>query len=136
MEERDVSEELICITCPMGCHLEVERMGNGELAVTGNRCSRGVRYAAEELLAPKRVVSATAALAGGADAGMARLRDLSMVSRLPVRTSIPFPKDGVPGLLQAIYALKVRLPVARGDVLIKDYMGSGVDVIATRTLKA
>jgi CxxC motif-containing protein len=131
-----VSEELICITCPMGCHLEVERLDNGELAVTGNRCVRGVRYANEELLAPRRVVSATAALAGGAVAGAARLRDLAMVSRLPVRTSVPFPRNDVPGLLEAIYELKVELPVARGDVLIKDYKGSGVDVIATRTLRA
>jgi CxxC motif-containing protein len=57
-----------------------------------------------------------------------------MVSRLPVRTSVPFPKNDVPALLEAIYALRVALPVARGDVLIKDYKGSGVDVIATRTL--
>jgi CxxC motif-containing protein len=129
-----VSEELICITCPMGCRLEVDRLENGELAVTGNRCVRGVRYATEELLAPRRVVSATAALAGDAEAGAARLRDLAMVSRLPVRTSVPFPKNDVPALLEAIYALRVALPVARGDVLIKDYKGSGVDVIATRTL--
>jgi len=131
-----VSEELICITCPMGCHLSVDRQDDGSLSVSGNRCGRGVRYAAEELLAPKRVVSATVALAGGPEERAARLRTLTAVSRLPVRTSSAFPKNDVPGLLEAMYALKVRLPVRRGDVLIANYNGSGVDVIATRTMES
>ena len=126
-----MSEQLICITCPLGCHLSIDRQGDGTLAVAGNRCPRGVRYANEELLAPKRVVSATARLAemaGGLGEG------LGAVARLPVRTSAAYPKDGVPALLAEIYRLTVSLPVSRGDVLIKDYAGSGVDVIATRSL--
>ncbi len=129
-----MSEELVCITCPMGCHLSVDRLGDGSLAVSGNRCARGVKYATEELLAPRRVVSATVALAGGGAEKTARLRGLGTVSRLPVRTSSGFPRNEVPGLLKAIYALNVELPVRRGDVLIADYQGSGVDVIATRSL--
>jgi CxxC motif-containing protein len=129
-----VSEELICITCPIGCHLSVDRLDDGNLSVTGNRCARGVKYATEELLAPRRVVSATVALAGSAAEKTARLRGLGTVSRLPVRTSAGFPRNGVPELLKAIYALDVGLPVRRGDVLIADYQGSGVDVIATRSL--
>ncbi len=135
-EESVVSEELICITCPLGCHLSIDRQTDGSLAVTGNRCARGVKYATEELLSPKRVVSATVALAGGPDERTARLSDLASVSRLPVRTSAPFPKNGVPDLLEAMYALKISLPVHRGDVLIADFRGSGVDVIATRTMEA
>ena len=54
-----MAEELICITCPLGCHLSVERRADGGLSVSGNRCPRGARYAEEELLAPKRVVTAT-----------------------------------------------------------------------------
>lgn len=117
-----MSEELICITCPMGCRLSVDRQADGSLAVTGNRCPRGIKYANEELLAPKRVVSATATILDG-DAG-----------RLPVRSAAAYPKQDVPELLAAIYALRVPLPVKRGDVLIKDFKGSGVDVIATRTI--
>lgn len=124
-----MNTELVCITCPIGCHLSVERGDDGTLAVTGNRCQRGIRYANEELLAPKRTVSATARIVreAGAEA-------LDAVARLPVRTSAPYPKEGVPGLLAAIYGLGVRLPVRRGDVLIHDFEGSGVDVIAARTL--
>lgn len=130
-----MSEELICITCPLGCHLSIDRLEDGELAVSGNRCPRGIRYANEELLAPKRVVSATAALDAGSRASCDAAGDgLCEVSRVPVRSTAAYPKEGVPELLAAIYALRVRLPVRRGDVLIADYKGSGVDVIATRTL--
>jgi CxxC motif-containing protein len=123
-----MSEELICITCPLGCHLNIDRGPGDALSISGNRCPRGVKYAEEELLAPKRVVSATARIAGAGTTGS--------MSRLPVRTTGPYPKDGVTEALKAIYALSVELPVKRGQVLIKDLGGQGVDVIATRSLAA
>jgi CxxC motif-containing protein len=122
-----VSEELTCITCPMGCRLSVDRSGGGEISVSGNRCPRGAAYAREELLAPKRTVTATCRAAGGGTASGAR--------RIPCRTSAPFPKDRVDQLLGEIYALEAALPVERGGVLIRDALGLGIDVIATRTLR-
>jgi len=107
----------------LGCHLTIDRHDDASLSVTGNRCPRGVKYANEELLAPRRVVSATAAVSGGE------------VARLPVRSTGAYPKQDVPELLEAIYGLRVSPPVRRGDVLIQDFKGSGIDVIATRTLK-
>jgi CxxC motif-containing protein len=123
-----MSEELICITCPLGCHLTVDHSADGSLAINGNRCPRGVLYANEELLDPRRMVSATARIANPA------LDDLTGIARLPVRTSSAYPKEGVKDVLAAIHALSVRLPVRRGDILIKDFKGSGVDILATRTL--
>jgi CxxC motif-containing protein len=37
-------------------------------------------------------------------------------------------------LLEAIYALEVPLPLSRGEVLIRDALGLGIAVVATRTL--
>jgi CxxC motif-containing protein len=37
-------------------------------------------------------------------------------------------------LLEAIYALEEPLPVRRGQVMIRDALGLGIDVVATRTL--
>jgi len=126
-----MSEELVCITCPMGCRLGITRHAEGSLAVSGNRCPRGVKYAEEELLAPRRMVSATARIAAGQNPG-----GLGAIARIPVRSSAAFAKERVPELLAAIYALNVSLPVRRGDVLIRDFKGSGIDVIATRTISA
>jgi CxxC motif-containing protein len=134
-------EELTCITCPMGCRLVVEGSPNGEggLAVSGNRCPRGAAYAREELLAPKRTVTATcrvraAPAAAGGFGSRAAARETAR--RIPCRTTAPFPKDRVEELLAAIYALEEPLPVTRGRVLIRDALGLGIDVIATRTLGA
>lgn len=117
-----MAEELICITCPLGCRLSVERLPEGGLSVSGNRCVRGARYAEEELLAPKRVVTATC-------------RTLPADRcRVPVRTASPFPRDKAEDLIRLLYSLEVRLPVKRGDVLVPDALDTGIPVIATRTL--
>lgn len=128
-------QELTCITCPMGCHLSIERPdggAEGEMTVTGNRCPRGAAYAREELFAPKRTVTATCRVhRGGAGASA---EAMSGPRRVPCRTRAAFPKERVNELLAAIYKLDVSLPVERGDVLIKDALGLGIDVVATRTL--
>lgn len=122
-----MTRELTCITCPMGCRLVAESAGeaSGELIVSGNRCPRGAAYAREELLAPKRTVTATCRAVGSS----------SELRRIPCRTTAPFPKERVDELLSAIYALETRLPVKRGEVLLKDALGLGIDVVATRTLQ-
>jgi CxxC motif-containing protein len=135
--------EMICITCPMGCHLSIERPSDDEIVVSGNRCPRGEKYAREELLSPKRVVTATcralasgealasaAAAADGALAGQSPYRP----RRVPLRTSGAFPKERVPELLKLIYALELRLPVRRGQVAIADALGTGIDVLVARTM--
>ena len=70
-------KEMICITCPKGCHLQIDEE---TLAVTGNGCPRGVIYAQNELTNPKRTVTSTVAITG------------SFLPRCPVRTSAPIPK--------------------------------------------
>ena len=44
MEKR----EMICIMCPMGCHLTVTIDGEN-IDVKGNSCNRGVVFAKEEV---------------------------------------------------------------------------------------
>ena len=46
--------ELICITCPKGCHLRVDEEKG--VAVTGNSCPRGAECGRNELQHPVRTV--------------------------------------------------------------------------------
>ncbi len=127
--------ELTCITCPMGCRLKAETSPSGELSVTGNRCPRGAAYAREELLAPKRTVTATIRARGKAEPGSALgPREGGGARRIPCKSAAPFPKERVAELLAAIYALEAPLPVKRGQVLLRDALGLGIDVVATRSL--
>jgi len=124
-------KNLICIVCPIGCSLEVEENASmqntelGDLCVTGNRCPRGAVYAAEELRAPKRIVTATCKIEGETE---------HSVRRVPVKTVSPCPKEKIPALLDDIYKLKITLPVKTGDILIADWNGEGIDVAVTRTI--
>jgi len=137
--------EMICITCPIGCHLSIERLSDDDIAVTGNRCARGEQYAREEMLSPRRVVTATCkiaplSIAPGAvsvaakAAPIAAVLDLSQPRRVPLRTKAAFPKERIPELLKLIYGLELRLPVQRGQVAIADALGTGIDVIVTRAM--
>lgn len=114
----------------MGCHLSIERLSDEDIAVTGNRCARGEQYAREELLSPKRVVTATCK-AMPIDSAVA---DLSTPRRVPLRTKAAFPKERIPELLKLIYGLELGLPVLRGQVAIADALGTGIDVIVTRAM--
>ncbi|MCL2878737.1 MAG: DUF1667 domain-containing protein [Treponema sp.] len=119
---------LTCIVCPTGCPLTVEEAigpnGDVQLTVSGNKCGRGSDYAREEVRAPKRTVTASCAVCGSS----------ALVRRIPVKTSAPCPKEKIPDLLHDIYREKISLPVRTGDTIIADWMGSGIDIIATRSI--
>jgi CxxC motif-containing protein len=51
-----------------------------------------------------------------------------------VRLSRPVPRDLIFPILDTIAGLRPEAPVRRGQVLIADVLGTGADVIATRTV--
>jgi CxxC motif-containing protein len=114
--------ELVCIACPIGCMLTVTVQADGEAVVTGNRCPKGEVYGREEMLSPKRVVTAVVRT------------DSQAFPCIPVRTDAALPRGLITGLIEDLAHLSVPLPAARGTVLIKNYRGSGVNVILTRSL--
>jgi len=122
-------KEIVCIVCPIGCPMAADE--GPEPNVTGNRCPRGAAYAREEMLAPKRTVTATCAVVfeNGLDN-----RGPYAPRRLPVKTSVPCPREKIPELLADIYGTKAKLPVKLGDIVIADWNGMGIDVTATRSI--
>jgi CxxC motif-containing protein len=120
MSEHPPVDRLTCVLCPVGCELEVGRDGAGELRVEGNQCDKGVPFAVEEVLRPKRNLATSVPVRGTA---------ARMVS---VRLSGPVPREMLFPVLAEIAKLRPEAPVRRGQVLIADVLGSGVDVIATR----
>jgi len=122
----------------MGCHLSIERLSENDIAVTGNRCARGEQYAREEMLSPRRVVTATCKVAPSsiakASAPTDAAADIPQPRRVPLRTKAAFPRERISELLTLIYSLEMELPVRRGQVAIADALGTGIDVIVTRTM--
>jgi|SRR6056297_1176265 len=116
------TKEMICIVCPVGCHLQVT-VDKDEVKVTGNRCPRGEEYAREEILAPKRVVTATCRL------------ENEQHPRLPVKTDAPLPFEHINELLDRVYELSLPTPIKTGDILIEDFKGTGVNLVASRSIE-
>lgn len=109
---------LTCIMCPRGCHLNVDE----NLQVTGNQCLRGVKYAEQEITNPKRLVTTTVII------NSKHLRRLSVGTNTPIAKHLIFP------LMEVLKTVEVHVPVHVGDVIIKNALGTDVDIIATKTI--
>jgi CxxC motif-containing protein len=123
MSDRPVLDLLTCVLCPVGCELEVRKDEAGELDVQGNQCDKGIPFAVEEILHTKRNLATSVPVWGTA---------ATMVS---VRLSDCVPREMVFPILAEIAKLRPEVPVRRGQVLITNVLGTGVDVIATRTIE-
>lgn len=113
--------EMICICCPMGCRLSVEKTADG-YSVTGNTCPRGKAYAIDEMTAPKRMVTSSVPVDGG---------NYKTVS---VKTSVSIPKELIFESLAALSGVSLTAPVKIGDVVVKNVLGTGADFVATRNV--
>lgn len=129
MENETAGErKLTCIVCPRGCALRVKprpaASGDGGAAweVAGNRCPRGVDYAVEEMTDPRRVLTTTV-----------RTSD-PLFPRLAVKTTAGLPLPRLREAARALDGVLARPPVAVGDVLVRDLLGLGADVVATDDL--
>ena len=116
--------KLICITCPVGCALDVTHDGETILNVDGNTCNRGIDYAKQEITDPRRMVTTTVRVKGG-------LHPL-----LPVYTSAPIPKPRVFDLLREIRQVEVEAPVKMGQVILSNVVETDVNVLASRDMPA
>ena len=117
-------QEMICIICPMSCHLEVELDENHQVkTVSGNSCPRGDIYARKELTAPTRMVTSTVKIKH------------ALYSRLPVITSSDIPKQRMFDLMALIAEVELEAPIRVNDVIIENALGLGVDVIASRSME-
>lgn len=120
-----MEKKFICIVCPMGCELQVQTDEAGNLlAIEGNRCGRGKKYAAEECRQPMRMLTSTVRIEKG------------QYQRLPVITSESIPKEMIPQVMAEINRVKVTAPVQLRQVVIKNVCGLPADILASRSMKA
>ena len=113
--------KLVCIVCPRGCTMEVTESG-GEYTVTGNFCKRGRDFAIAEQTTPMRTICSTVATV------------VPEAPVLPVRVSSDIPKSRIFDVMKEINKTVVKQRLGRGDAVIENVLGLGVDVIATSDL--
>ena len=116
-------KRITCTVCPLSCEVVLEIGENNEiLSLTGNKCARGKTYATKEHTAPERTLTTTVRIKGGVH------------PLLPVRTDQPIPKQKLREAMLATADLVEEAPVIMGDVVVENFLGLGVNLIATRDL--
>ena len=116
------TSEIICVACPKGCPLHIKHEGHDVLEIIGAGCQRGKEYAICELQDPRRMVASTVKVQGG-------LHPL-----VPVYTKDAFPKPMIPQLAQTLREVELTAPVRLNQVVLKDALGTGIDIIASRDM--
>ncbi len=115
---KTAKRELVCITCPRGCVLSITLSSQGQpVSVEGNLCPRGRTYAETEITYPVRTLTTTVLCESGRP--------------LPVKTASPIPKELLLPAMQEIRHVVASEETRIGDVLLRDILGTGVDLVAT-----
>ncbi len=114
--------EVTCIRCPLGCAITVDVAPDGAAVYhEGASCARGREYAVAEVTAPVRSVATTVNVPGCGEP-------------LSVKTADPIPKPLIADAVRAMKAAHVELPVRMGDMVLPGVCGTGVPVVATKSL--
>ncbi|HEY5557197.1 DUF1667 domain-containing protein [Acetobacterium sp.] len=117
-----MKKDMTCIVCPIGCQMTIEEKEDSTYEVTGYTCKRGSKYAINEMTNPTRVIPTTVVIYN------------AMLPRLPVKTAEPIPKGQIFEAMAAINQVVVEAPIKTGDIVLKNLLGLGIDVVSTRTM--
>ncbi|MCX8058764.1 MAG: DUF1667 domain-containing protein [Spirochaetes bacterium] len=124
-----MEKEIVCISCPLGCRLKISfpdnktDLNSEDINIIGNKCSRGIIYGTEEILMPKRVVTATCKI------------NSKFQNRVSVKTNRPIEKKYIDRLLNTLYSLNLKVPIKEGQIILENFEGSGVNIVSTMELE-
>lgn len=125
----EASREILCTVCPKGCIIHATKAREGSWSFEGYTCKRGLEYAKDEILHPKRVLT-TSVLQ------VLRICENGRVfyrrRLVAVRSSRPIPLDLLFEAMEKIRRTIVRKTVGEGDVVLPDILGTHADIIVTR----
>lgn len=115
-------KEVTCIVCPIGCKILVKTNGKKADILKGNKCKRGIDYAINEALDPRRMLTTLVLVESG---------EWPLVS---VKSTQPVPKEKVFSVLKEIKKTRVKAPAKSGQIIIKNAGNTGIDIVATKTI--
>lgn len=117
-------KEYTCIMCPTGCDIEVVIDDKEIISIDGARCEKGEKFVKQELINPMRNIASSVVVNNG---------ELPLVS---VRLSELIPRHKIFDVMKEIRKVEIDAPVEIGQVVIKNVLDLGSDVIATKNIKA
>ena len=112
--------KITCILCPIGCEIRINK--KVLTIIDGAKCNIGIEYSKNEILNPKRILTTSILVKNGT---------IPLVS---VKTNKPIPKDEIFNILKIIKNKSINAPIFIGDIIIKNILDTGSDIIATKTV--
>ena len=112
-----------CITCPIGCEIDVELQEGAVVSMEGNKCDKAEDFVRQEVEEPMRVLTTTVRIKG------------AKWAMLPVRTDKPIPKRLLFDVMRQLAGIELQAPIQVSDVIAGDITGTGADVIASRSME-
>ena len=112
-----------CISCPLGCSVEVTRKGD-DFELAGNRCKKGEEYVRQELTNPMRSITTTVKTT------------FSDFPRLAVKTDGEVPLKEIYLYMAEINAIEVTERLKPGDLVKAKLRDSDVNLVATCDMAA
>lgn len=108
------AKTITCIMCPNGCEITYD--------LEGGMCGKGPEYVKNEILNPMRTLTTSVRVTGG---------EIPLVS---VKTTESIEKERLMDAMKLIFDISVAAPVAPGQIIRKDFMKPGVNLVATKAV--
>ena len=112
----------VCVVCPIGCEIDVVHDGGKIISMEGNRCEKSEEFVSQELIAPMRILTTTVRIQG------------ARWAVIPVRSDKAVPKRLFPRIMKQLRRIRLKAPVHMLDVVERDVLQTGANIIATRTM--
>lgn len=109
------AKTITCIMCPNGCEIAYD--------LSGGMCGKGPEYVKNEVLNPKRTLTTSVRVTDG------------MLPLVSVKTTGGIPKDRMMEGMNLVAELFVTAPVEAGQLICKDFIEEGIDLIATKVVE-
>jgi CxxC motif-containing protein len=115
-------KHFVCVVCPIGCEIDVVHEGSTIVSMEGNKCEKSVEFVTQELIEPMRILTTTVRIQG------------SRWPVVPVRTDRAVAKRLFPRIMKRLRLVELQAPVNMLDVVLRDILRTGANVIATRAM--
>jgi CxxC motif-containing protein len=115
-------KHFVCVVCPIGCEIDVVHDGSKIISMEGNKCEKSEEFVSQELIEPMRILTTTVRIQG------------SRWPVIPVRTDKAVPNRLFPRIMKQLIRVKLQAPVSMLDVVVRDVLRTGANIIATRTV--
>lgn len=114
--------QINCKVCQVACELIVKKdsLEISGYSVKGNKCNRGKDFGIKQVTEPSRILTGRVLLKNGA------------MSRLPVKTTGVVPQSKIDSCMEIFNSTETTAPIKRGDLIIENILGLGVDVVSAR----